>query len=103
MNENHGEEPMISSKVTRRSFTAVNVTETCFFCDEENELHSYRTKNLSKHVHSWATYLCDTKLLAKFSEGDKVATEAVYNKNCLTKLYNQFKSKKKEEHQNLKS
>ena len=59
------------------------------------DLHSYRTEKLNKHVQKWATYLCDAKFIAKLSEGDMVATEALYHKKCLTKLYNQFKSQKK--------
>ena len=48
---------------------------------------------MNKPVQKWATYLCDAKLLAKLSEGDIVDTESLYHKECLTKLYNQFKSK----------
>ena len=84
-----------SPKKTRRSFTAKNFGQTCFFCDnDDNELISCRTSNLSKHVREWSEYLMDARLIAKLSEGDMMATEAKYHKKCLTNLYNHFKSKK---------
>ena len=95
--KNVGEHPAIPTKVTRRSFTAANFTASCFFCDKDTELIPCRTENLNKHVQSWATYLFGEKLLGKLSEGDMIATEAMSHKKCLTKLYNQFKSKKREE------
>ena len=39
----------------------------------------------------------DCKLLAKLSEGDMFATEALYHKSCLTDIYNKFKSSKRNE------
>ena len=39
-----------------------------------------------------ARSLLGEKLLAKLSEGDLVATEACYNKNCLMKLYNRVRA-----------
>ena len=77
-------ETSVSPNKTRRSFAATNFTEMCFFVK-------------SKHVKSWASYLCDDKLLAKLSEGDMCATEPIYHKNCLTSRYNKFKSKKQAE------
>ena len=53
-----------SPKKTRRSFTAINFEQTCFFCDsDDDELISCRTSNLSKHVREWSEYLMDARLL----------------------------------------
>ena len=87
-----------SPKKTRRSFSATNFVDYCFFCDNGNgSLLSCRSKNLDKHVSEWAEYLRDSKLLAKLSEGDMTATEAKYHRKCLTELYNRVKSKRNDE------
>ena len=87
-----------SPKKTCRSFSATNFVDYCFFCDDGNgTLLSCRSKNLDKHVSEWAEYLRDSKLLAKLSEGDMIATEAKYHQKCLTKLYNRVKSKRNDE------
>ena len=38
-----------------------------------------------------AQELADTKLLAKLSEGDMIATEAKYHCNCLSRLRNAYR------------
>ena len=85
------EHETVSPKKTRRSFSATNFLDNCFFCNsEEGILFKCATTSLSKHVNVWATYLKDSKLLAKLSEGDMHAIEAKYHKKCLTETYNKF-------------
>ena len=52
---------------------------------------------MNKHVWQWATELGESKIIAKLSEGDMVATETKYHKKCLTSLFNRFR---KHQHQN---
>lgn len=42
-------------------------------------------------VRKIATYLGDTKLIAKLAQGDMVATEASYHKACITRLWNMYR------------
>ena len=80
-------------KITRRSFNASNFSKSCFFCDGSDEtLIDCRSMSLCAHVKLWAKGLNDSRLLAKLSEGDMVATEAQYHKKCLTNCYNTYKS-----------
>ena len=65
-----------SFKKTRRSFSATNFVDYCFFCDDGNgTLLFCQSKNLEKHASEWAEYLRNSKLLAKLSEGYMTATE----------------------------
>ena len=90
------EKPVVEPKVTRQSFDAVNFTKSCFFCNgTEETLIDCRSITLYNHVKVWATFLNDSRLLAKLSEGDMVATEAQYHKKCLTTCYNTYKSRKR--------
>ena len=85
-------------KKIRRSFSATNFVDYCFFCDVGNRtLLSCRSKNLDKPVSEWAEYLRDSKPLAKLSEGGMTATDAKYHKKSLTELYNRVKSKRNDE------
>ena len=86
----------ISPKKTRSTFSAPNFTDNCFFCDDsEGELLLCYTKELSKHVANWAKALSDSKVLAKLSAGDMVATESKYHKICLTGIFNRFYQQQK--------
>jgi hypothetical protein len=42
-------------------------------------------------VRNAANHLCDEMLLAKVSEGDMIAVEALYHKSCLSALYNRLR------------
>ena len=42
-----------------------------------------------------AVELSDTKLIAKLSEGDMIATEAKYHARCLAALYNRYRDANK--------
>ena len=91
-------ENTLSSRTTRRSFEVKNFTQSCFFCglnDDKKELHECRTLEIHKRVKKFATELCDSKLLAKLSEGDMVAIEAKYHRNCLIKFYNRHRDQKR--------
>ncbi|KAG0715668.1 hypothetical protein GWK47_011424 [Chionoecetes opilio] len=66
----------------------------CFFCNKPAgtaDLHEAATKELDKNVRRCATELGDTELLAKLSEGDMIAIEAKYHRNCLRALYNKIR------------
>ena len=64
-----------------------------FFCGKSDttiNMHQCQTSRLSNKVKHIATEIGNTKLLAKLSEGDMVATEAKYHSKCLLELYNQY-------------
>ena len=46
---------------------------------------------MDKRLRKMAQELVDTKLLAKSSEGDMIATKAKYHRNCLKRLYNAYR------------
>ena len=53
---------------TRSSVSALNFTDICFFCDQEeygNEFHHCLTKPLDKRARKIANELGDTTLIAK--------------------------------------
>ena len=61
------------------------------FCEcgksaEERSWHQCQTLVLHKKVKTITIELADHKLFAKLSEGDMVATEAVYHLKCLNEL-----------------
>ena len=66
-----------------------------FFCDledREENLHTATTFQLNKKVKHAAIKTGNEKIMAKLSEGDMVATEAVYHQKCLISLYNAQRS-----------
>ena len=78
---------------TRRILSTPNYSDNCFFCDQIDDtvnLHQCQTLSLDKHVRKMAQELVDTKLLAKLSEGNMIASEAKYHCNCVTRLYNAY-------------
>ena len=70
--------------MTRRSLSAHNFTKSCYFCEghDGGDLRECQTLQVDSHVRKIANELGDKKLLAKFSEGDMVATEAMYHVPC---------------------
>ena len=50
-----------------------------------------QTFELDRKVRNAANHLCDEMLLAKLSEGDMIAVEALYHKSCLSALYNRLR------------
>ena len=79
---------------TTRILSTPNYSDNYFFfCDQTDDavnLHQCQTLLLDKCVRKMAQELVDTKLLAKLSEGDMIATEAKYHCNCLSRLYNAY-------------
>ena len=64
--------------------------DVCIFCDNPAGsvgLHKASTFKVDFKVRTFATELCDTKLLAKLACGDMVAIDAQYHAKCLVKLY----------------
>ena len=88
---------------TRKKISASNFTGTCFFCNSDetiSNLHSCQTLELDKRIRKIALEIGDVKLLAQLCEGDMIATEVKYHRNCLRKLNKRFRehnTKKSEE------
>ena len=82
-----------SERVTRGGAEFRNFSQLCFFCDEEGDvnLHACQTLEMSKQVRTMANDLADSKILAKLSEGDMVATEAKYHAKCILNLFNRHR------------
>ena len=76
------------SKKKRSRLEAKNFQEVCFLCDDETKepLSTVRTLQIDKRVRYSATRLPNEKSVAKLSEGDLVAKEARYHKNCSKRL-----------------
>lgn len=73
----------------------VDVKKICFFCEsEEGELHAASTFKMDQKVRSYAKQLQDSELIAKLSQGDLIAQDALYHTNCLMKLYNKARERK---------
>lgn len=88
------EDGVDQQRTTRRSLSAKNFTEKCFFCDNTNEsevLHVCQTLYLDMRIRNIAQEMNNKKLLVKLSEGDMVATEATYHRKCLIALYNSYR------------
>ena len=93
----------VEERTARRSISAHNIVDKCFICDEKdgNEtLHECRTLYLDARVRKIALEMQITKLISKLSEGDMVATEAKYHRNCSLKLYNNYRNLNKEKFTN---
>ena len=79
--------------MTRRSLSAHKFTKSCYFCEGHGgDLRECQTLQVDSHVRNIANELGDKKLLAKFSEGDMVPTEAMYHSKCLVQLYKRYRS-----------
>ena len=87
--------PAKNARLTRQQISAPNFTNTCFFCEKGDNLHSCQTFSLDRQIRIMAETVQDTKLIAKLSEGDMCATEAMYHKKCLTLLFNRYRREKK--------
>ncbi len=83
---------------TRARYSAKNFQPKCFFCDKEDSVENLtqaQTFELDRKVRDAANQLCDERLLARLSEGDMIAVEALYHKTCLSSLYNRLREIKK--------
>eukprot|EP00794_Sanderia_malayensis_P012586 gene12586-13874_t len=77
----------------RRSSTeALEIVNESLKEDLEKNLTNALTFGMNKNIRNAARELCDEKLLANLSEGDMVAIEAKYHKQCLIALYNHQRS-----------
>ena len=77
---------------TRKYFEAATFNNACFFCEEKENLHAVTSLSFDESIRKMATQLEDSKLIAKLAAGDMVATEALYHKSCVTKLWNSYQS-----------
>ena len=76
-----------SHRATRTSFDSTNFVIKCFFCDlpdETSNVHQVMTFRTDNRVREGAKLLSDKALLAKLAEGDMVAIEAKYHRDCLS-------------------
>ena len=88
------EKDLISTPKTRARYSAHNFVPQCFFCEKvgtDENLTQVQTLSLDRRARDAAIQLQDEKLLAKFSAGDMIAIEAVYQKTCLATLYNRLR------------
>ena len=69
----------------RARYSAKNFQLKCFL---DNNLTKVQTVGLDRSVCNAAYALSVKKLIAKLSEGDLVATEALHHGSCLAALYN---------------
>ena len=75
---------------TRKKISAFNCTGTCFFWNSDetiSNLHSCQTPELDKRVRKIALETGDVKLLGQLCEGDMIATEAKYHRNCVKEIW----------------
>ena len=58
----------------------------CIFCGDETNAadHSFQKVELSHQIHDIAVALGEDRIVALLSEGDLVAIEAKYHRNCYT-------------------
>ena len=94
-NELNKKEEDVLSRTTRKDCRGKNFLVQRFFCDKldsVDNLHECQTLYLDMTVRNIAHDVNNTKLIAKLSEGDMVATEAKYHHVCLTKFYNQYRT-----------
>ena len=70
-----------------RTDAPVQENNTCFICPDpilpSQKYSKASTMNIDNNVRVMATELNDTVLLAKLSEGDMHALDAVYHKECM--------------------
>ena len=68
-----------------------NFIPNCFFCGEgkcEEKFHRCETSAVNQKERKIAHELGDTTIMAKLSEEDMIATEAIYHDKCLVNYYN---------------
>ena len=78
---------------TRARYSVKNFQPKCLFCDREDSgenLTQVHTFELDRKVHDAASQLCEENLLARLSEGDMIAVEALYDKTRLSALCNRL-------------
>lgn len=75
----------------RRSHADVN-RNLCIFCGDETNAadHSFQKITLTKQIHDKAVALGEDRIVALLAEGDLVAIEAKYHRNCYTGFNRRF-------------
>jgi len=90
-----------TERFTRSSTSTCNpspnmTSACCFLCDNSHgTLHSVTTFEFDARVRTFAYILQDSKLIAKLSGGDMIATEAKYHDTCMLTLFNRVKAVEK--------
>ena len=81
----HNEGLPLARKRSRRSHAAVN-RNLCIFCGDETNAaeHSFQKVTLTQQIHDKAVALGEERIMAFLAEGDVVAIEAKYHRNCYT-------------------
>lgn len=81
----HNEGLLPVRKRSRRSSTPVN-RNMCIFCSNETNAadHSFQKVELTQQIHEKAVALGEEHIVALLAEGDLVAIEAKYHRNCYT-------------------
>ena len=80
--------------------TKTQAKDVCICCDNPAGsvgIHKAFTSEVDFKVRTFATELCDTKLLAKLACGDMVAIDAQYHAKCLAKLYKRAQLSRKDQ------
>ena len=69
----------------------------CLFCGEQTDSHdhSFQKLALTKEIHDKAVELQDHRVVAELAEGDLVAIEARYHRNCYIGFNRRFDKLKK--------
>ena len=88
----------VKKRLTRQQISVPTFTNTCFFCEKSDNLHSCQTFSLDRQIRIMAETVQDTKLIAK---GDMCATEAMYHKKCLTLICNRYRREKTRSSENF--
>ena len=92
--ENSSESDPIEVRVNRSNVDLRNFIPNCFFCGEEDceeKLHRCETFVVNQKVRKIAHELGNITIMAKSSEGDMIATKAIYQAKCLVNYYNRCK------------
>ncbi len=74
-------------KRPRRASTETN-RNLCLFCNEttSKDDHSFQKDSITEDIHDKAVSLGEDRIVARLAEGDLVAIEAKYHRNCYTKF-----------------
>ena len=74
-----------ATKRIRRSNQPVN-RKLCIFCGNETDEtdHCFQKVDLTQQIHERAVALGEERIVALLAEGDLVAIEARYHRNCYT-------------------
>ena len=98
--ESHNPSPDKTRRSSSEHHPKTQAKDVCIFCDNPASsvgLHKASTFEVDFKVRTFATELCDTKLLAKLACGDVVAIDAQYHAKCLEKLYKRAQLSRKDQ------